>query len=120
MNNPNLLFPALLFILYVGAIIIGWIFISKTLKKYNQCLAEMRKNGRYTKWAKENKTLLFFAKLFNYAAIFCFASFIFISISKTSANVIILFELLFPFLFISIALHLILYLKLPKNQDEVL
>lgn len=110
----------ILLVLYVGAIIIGWLFVSRILKKYNRYISEMKKNGRYTEWAKENKILLFFARIFNYAAILCFVSFILLSIAKISDNLAILFELVFPFLFISIALRLFLYFKLPKNQDEVL
>ena len=120
MGSPNSLLPTLLLISYIGAVIIGWVFISKILKKYIQRIADMKKNGSYTKWMKANMALLFFARLFDYMAILCFVSFIFLSIAKISDNVTILFKLLFPFLFISIAMHLILYLKLPKNQDKVL
>lgn len=113
--NSSTLFPTVLLLLYVGVIIIGWIFVSRTLKKYNRYIIEMKKNGSYTGWAKENKALLFFARLFRYVAILCFVSFILLSIAKISKNITVLFELTFPFLLSSIALYLILYLKLPKN-----
>lgn len=119
MNNSNTLLPTILLVLYVGAIIIGWFFVSRTLKKYNRYIIEMKKDGSYTGWAKENKALLFFARLFRYAAILCLVSFIFLSIATISKNITILFELTIPFLLSSIALYLILYLKLPKNQTEI-
>lgn len=117
MNNLHLSLLKIYFALYISAIIIGIIFISKTLNKYNQRIAIMKRVGSYTEWAKENRMLLFFAKLFDYAAVFCLTGFIFLSIAKTSNDISILIGLLFPFLFISIALHLILYLRLPKNQN---
>jgi hypothetical protein len=117
MNNSNLFLATIIFVLYVGVIIVGGVFISKLVKKYNQHIIAMKKNGSYTEWAKRNKTLLFFARLANYVILFCFAGFIFLSIIKTSGNVAVLINLVFPFLLISIALHLILYFKLPKNQD---
>jgi hypothetical protein len=117
MNNSNLLLPTILFVLYVGIIIVGGVFISKAVRKYTQCVITMKKNGSYVEWAKRNKILLFFARLVDYVIFFCFASYIFLLVAKISDNATSLINLALPFFLISITLHSILYFKLPKNKD---
>ena len=117
MNSSNLFLATIIFVLYVGVIIIGGVFISRAVRKYNQNITRMKKDGSYAEWAKGNRLLLFFARLSDYVILFCFAIFIFLSITTTSGNGAVLINLALPFLFISIILHSILYFKLPKNQD---
>jgi hypothetical protein len=119
MGYLNLAFQNVLFILYIVTFIIIWLTVSRILKRYNSYTLQMKKDGSYSAWAMENKALLFFARLFKYVAILCFVSLIFLSIFEILKNVMILFELTFSFLLISIALYLILYLKLPNNQTKI-
>lgn len=79
----------------------------------------MMKDGIYWRWVKENRFLWAFAKLFDYAAIFCFIGFVLLLIAKVSFDPIILFKLFFPLKFISIILHLVLYRNLPVNENEI-
>jgi len=117
MNSSNSFLPTIILILYVGVIFFGGVFIFRIFKKYNQSVFAMKKNGGYAEWTKSNKTLLFFTRLFDYIAVFCFASFIILSITKASDGSAVLNYLVFPFLLIATVFHLILYFKLPKGQD---
>jgi hypothetical protein len=107
-------------IVYISAIILAWVFISKTFKKYRLQIKELKRHGTYDEWAADNRYMLFFARFFDFLAALSFAAFVFISIAeKSSANVIFLFYFLFVSKFFSIALYLLLYLKIPKKQDEI-
>jgi hypothetical protein len=105
----------LIVILYVVIIFFGAVFISNTYKKYNQTIAKMKKDGSYSEWTSKNKTLLFFTRLFDYISVFCFALYIVMTITKASGGSGVLTYLVFPFLPIATAFHLILYFKLPKK-----
>jgi len=107
-------------ILIVCAIIIGWFFVSKIFKKYNQYIDKMKSNGTFKKWEKENKLLILFEKFFDYASIFCFIGFVFLSMTHVPFETRIFIELLIPLKLISIALYLILYLKIDKSNGELL
>jgi hypothetical protein len=105
-------------VIFLSATVLAWIFIAKIFKKYQLRIKELKQVGAYNEWAGKNKFMLFFARLFDFLAAVSFAAFIFISISqKSSANVISLFYLLFVFKFFSIAIYLLLYLKIPKQQE---
>jgi hypothetical protein len=119
MNDQNSLFPTFLLILEIIAIVGGLIFITKVIKKYRHYVFKMQKNETYTVWARENKLLLLFAKLFDYAAGLCAIGFGFFLMAKIPSNARFLFELLVAFKFISIASYLVLYLRIPKNQNDV-
>ncbi len=116
MNSANSFLPMLIVILYIVIIFFGGVFIFNTYKKYNQTIAGMKKDGSYPEWTARNKTLLFFARVFDYLAVFCFAFFVIFSITKPSGSSGVLTYLVFPFLLIATVFHLILYFKLPKNQ----
>lgn len=116
-------FKTLLFISYLilitGVAITIWIYLSRTFNKYKQQIIIMMENGTYWQWVKENWLLWFMAKILNYAAIFCFAGFILLLITKAPFDVTILFKLFFPLKLISIILNLFLYRKLPVNESEI-
>ena len=106
-------------ILIAGVVITIWMYLSRTFNKYKQQIIIMMKNGTYWEWVKDNWLIWVLAKILNYAAVFCFAGFILLSITKVSFDVTILFKLFFPLELISTILHLVLYRKLPVNESEV-
>ncbi len=117
MDSSNSFLPMIILVVYVVIIFFGGVFIFNTYKKYSQTVARMKKDGSYVEWAARNKTFLFFTRLFDYIAVFCFALFIILSITKASGSSGVLTYLVFPFLLIATVFHLILYFKLPKNQS---
>ena len=116
MNSTNSFLPIVFVIIYVVIIFFGGVFISRVFKKYSQGITMMKKNGSYDEWTRRNKAFLFSVRLFDYAAILCLISFVFFSITKISSDVAVIIKLVIPFLFLSTASRLILYLRLPKNQ----
>lgn len=111
---------SILLVLFLGVIALSLLYISKIFKKYDQITSEMKKDGSYSEWAKENKALLFFARVFNYIAALCFAGFIIIAIYKWLDNPIIFIQLFFTLKLISILFHLILYFRIPKIKQAVI
>jgi len=111
---------SILLFLLLGVIALSLLYISKIFKKYDQITSEMKKDGSYSEWAKENKTLLFFAKIFNYTAALCLAGFIIIAIYKWLDYPIIFIQLFFTLKLISILFYLILYLRIPQTKQDVI
>jgi hypothetical protein len=112
--------PFVPIILIVCAIIIGWIFLSKIFRQYNKLTFEMRKNGTYTAWAKENWMLLLGARLFRYMAIFSFLGFMIIGMADINVpfDALILMNLFLPCLLISWIFYLFLYYKILRSQND--
>jgi hypothetical protein len=116
MDSSNSFLLMIILIVYAVIIFFGGVFIFRMYKKYNQSIFTMKKNGSYSEWKNNNKILLYFARLADYIIVFCLASFIIMSITKTSDNTGGLIYVLLPSLFLSIVLHLMLYFKLPTGQ----
>ncbi len=110
----------ILLVLYLSTIALSLLYIFRIFRKYELLTTEMKKNGIYSDWAKENKALLFFARLFNYVAVFCLAGFLIDAIYKWSDNPINIFQLFLSFKLVSILLYLILYLKIPKTKYDAI
>jgi hypothetical protein len=115
MSNTGL-FPAFLcaLVVFIPIAIIG-IYGTKARIRYVSFTNELRRNGKYAEWAKENRILLSLEHFSLYAFMASFFGFIIAGILKVEDIARFLFVCSIIVLMIAVISSFILYRKVPKE-----
>ena len=115
MSNTGL-FPTFLcaLVVFIPIVMIG-IYGTKAKIRYVSFTNELRRNGKYIEWAKENRILLSLEQFSLYTFIASFLGFIITGILKMEDIARFLFACFIIVFFMAVISSFILYRKVPKE-----
>jgi hypothetical protein len=102
-------------LIIVVPIVIGGIYGTKARIRYVSFTNKLKRTGKYTEWASENRILLLFENFFLYASILSFVGSIVVNALKLEDIGNFLFLCFIIFSVLAVILSFILYGKVPKE-----
>jgi hypothetical protein len=115
MSTTGLLPTFLCALIVFIPIVAGGIYATKAKYRYMSFTNKLRRDGKYTEWAKANKILLRLETFSLYAFLASFIGFIIVGFFKLDDIAVFLFVCFIAFFFMAVIVSLTLHLKVPKE-----
>ena len=115
MSMMSLPLTIVCFLVFLLPIVVVAIYGTRARFRYVSFTYELRRNGKYEEWARENRILLFLENFFLYAFLASFIGFIVAGTLRLEDIGRFLFLCFIFFCFLVIILSFILYGKVPKE-----